>query len=50
MAALLENKFNLRHMTVRLERDNRKRCEPEHFRRCKSCDRDRFEHPIKYRR
>ena len=31
MAALLENKFNIRHMTVQLERDNRKPSEPEHF-------------------
>jgi len=31
MAALLEHKFNIRHMTVQLERDNRKRSEPEHF-------------------
>jgi len=31
MAALLEHKFNIRHMTVQLERDNRKRREPEHF-------------------
>jgi cobalt-zinc-cadmium efflux system protein len=31
MAALLEHKFNIRHMTVQLERDNRKTSEPEHF-------------------
>jgi cobalt-zinc-cadmium efflux system protein len=31
MAALLEHKFNIRHMTVQLERDNRKPSEPEHF-------------------
>lgn len=31
MAELLEHKFNIRHMTVQLERDNRKRSEPEHF-------------------
>jgi cobalt-zinc-cadmium efflux system protein len=31
MAALLEHKFNIRHMTVQLERDNRKQSEPEHF-------------------
>jgi cobalt-zinc-cadmium efflux system protein len=31
MAALLEHKFNIRHMTVQLERDNRKRSEPQHF-------------------
>jgi len=31
MATLLEHKFNIRHMTVQLERDNRKRSEPEHF-------------------
>ncbi len=31
MAALLEHKFDIRHMTVQLERDNRKPIEPEHF-------------------
>src|SRR5579863_2302791 len=31
MSSLLENKFNIRHMTVQLERDNRKDQEPEHF-------------------
>jgi cobalt-zinc-cadmium efflux system protein len=31
MAALLEQKFNIRHMTVQLERDNRKTIEPAHF-------------------
>jgi cobalt-zinc-cadmium efflux system protein len=31
MATLLEHKFNIRHMTVQLERDNRKGSEPEHF-------------------
>jgi cobalt-zinc-cadmium efflux system protein len=31
MADLLENKFNIRHMTVQLERDNRKTSEPPHF-------------------
>lgn len=31
MAALLEHKFNIRHMTVQLERDNRKTSEPKHF-------------------
>lgn len=31
MAALLEHKFNIRHMTVQLERDNRKPSEPKHF-------------------
>jgi cobalt-zinc-cadmium efflux system protein len=31
MAAILEHKFNIRHMTVQLERDNRKTSEPEHF-------------------
>jgi cobalt-zinc-cadmium efflux system protein len=31
MAAVLEHKFNIRHMTVQLERDNRKPVEPEHF-------------------
>jgi cobalt-zinc-cadmium efflux system protein len=31
MAALLEHKFNIRHMTVQLERDNRKTSEPDHF-------------------
>jgi cobalt-zinc-cadmium efflux system protein len=31
MAAMLEHKFNIRHMTVQLERDNRKTSEPEHF-------------------
>ena len=28
---LLESKFNIRHMTVQLERDSRKEREPEHF-------------------
>ena len=28
---LLERKFNIRHMTVQLERDNRQKHEPEHF-------------------
>lgn len=31
MAALLERKFNIRHMTVQLERDNRRESEPGHF-------------------
>ncbi|MBF6558738.1 MAG: cation transporter [Candidatus Binataceae bacterium] len=31
MAAILEDKFNIRHMTVQLERDNRREQEPEHF-------------------
>ncbi|MGH7986112.1 MAG: cation diffusion facilitator family transporter [Candidatus Binataceae bacterium] len=31
MSRLLEDKFNIRHMTVQLERDNRKEREPEHF-------------------
>jgi Co/Zn/Cd efflux system component len=31
MAAILEHKFNIRHMTVQLERDNRKTSEPDHF-------------------
>ncbi|HKV54323.1 MAG TPA: cation diffusion facilitator family transporter [Candidatus Binataceae bacterium] len=30
MSALLERKFNIRHMTVQLERDSRKEREPEH--------------------
>jgi cobalt-zinc-cadmium efflux system protein len=31
MSALLERKFKIRHMTVQLERNNRKDIEPEHF-------------------
>ncbi len=31
MAELLEQKFNIHHMTVQLERDNRKTIEPAHF-------------------
>lgn len=31
MSAMLERKFNIRHMTVQLERDNRRASEPEHF-------------------
>jgi cobalt-zinc-cadmium efflux system protein len=31
MAALLEQKFNIHHITVQLERDNRKTTEPAHF-------------------
>lgn len=31
MSALLERKFNIRHMTVQLERDSRKEREPGHF-------------------
>jgi Co/Zn/Cd efflux system component len=31
MSQLLEQKFNIRHMTVQLERDNRRPREPEHF-------------------
>ncbi|HEY6393990.1 MAG TPA: cation diffusion facilitator family transporter [Candidatus Binataceae bacterium] len=31
MSHLLERKFNIRHMTVQLERDNRREREPEHF-------------------
>ncbi len=31
MAALLDRKFNIRHITVQLERDNRRESEPEHF-------------------
>jgi cobalt-zinc-cadmium efflux system protein len=31
MANILEHKFNIRHMTVQLERDNRKTSEPPHF-------------------
>jgi cobalt-zinc-cadmium efflux system protein len=31
MSALLEQKFNIRHMTVQLERDSRREREPEHF-------------------
>ncbi len=31
ISVLLERKFNIRHMTVQLERDNRKVHEPEHF-------------------
>ncbi len=31
MSQLLERKFNIRHMTVQLERDSRREREPEHF-------------------
>jgi cobalt-zinc-cadmium efflux system protein len=31
ISALLEGKFRIRHMTVQLERDNRRKHEPEHF-------------------
>jgi cobalt-zinc-cadmium efflux system protein len=31
MSVMLERKFNIRHMTVQLERDNRRASEPEHF-------------------
>ncbi|MGD0075138.1 MAG: cation diffusion facilitator family transporter [Candidatus Binataceae bacterium] len=31
MSHLLEHKFNIRHMTVQLERDNRREREPAHF-------------------
>jgi cobalt-zinc-cadmium efflux system protein len=31
MSSLLEHKFNIRHMTVQLERDSRREREPEHF-------------------
>jgi cobalt-zinc-cadmium efflux system protein len=31
MAAVLEQKFNIRHMTLQLEHDNRRPHEPEHF-------------------
>jgi cobalt-zinc-cadmium efflux system protein len=31
MSSVLEHKFNIRHMTVQLERDNRRPREPEHF-------------------
>jgi cobalt-zinc-cadmium efflux system protein len=31
ISLLLERKFNIRHMTVQLERDSRKEREPEHF-------------------
>jgi cobalt-zinc-cadmium efflux system protein len=31
ISALLERKFNIRHMTVQLERDNRREREPSHF-------------------
>jgi cobalt-zinc-cadmium efflux system protein len=31
MSAMLEQKFNIRHMTVQLERDSRRASEPEHF-------------------
>jgi cobalt-zinc-cadmium efflux system protein len=31
MADVLERKFSIRHMTVQLERDNRRESEPEHF-------------------
>ncbi len=31
MSSVLEHKFNIRHMTVQLERDSRREREPEHF-------------------
>lgn len=31
MSAILEHKFNIRHITLQLERDNRRASEPEHF-------------------
>ena len=31
MHQMLEVKFNIRHMTVQLERDSRRHREPEHF-------------------
>jgi len=31
MSQVLEHKFKIRHMTVQLERDNRRPREPEHF-------------------
>ena len=31
MSAMLERKFNVRHITVQLERDSRRASEPEHF-------------------
>jgi len=31
MSAVLEHKFNIRHITLQLERDNRRASEPEHF-------------------
>jgi cobalt-zinc-cadmium efflux system protein len=31
MADLLEQKFNIHHITVQLERDNRKPSEPAHY-------------------
>lgn len=31
MSSMLEQKFNIRHMTVQLERDSRRASEPEHF-------------------
>lgn len=31
MSSVLEHKFNIRHMTVQLERDNRREREPDHF-------------------
>jgi cobalt-zinc-cadmium efflux system protein len=31
MSAMLERKFRIRHMTVQLERDNRRASEPKHF-------------------
>lgn len=31
MSVMLDRKFNIRHMTVQLERDNRRASEPEHF-------------------
>jgi cobalt-zinc-cadmium efflux system protein len=31
MSRMLEHKFNIRHVTVQLERDSRRYCEPQHF-------------------
>jgi Co/Zn/Cd efflux system component len=31
MSQMLEHKFKIRHMTVQLERDNRREREPGHF-------------------
>jgi cobalt-zinc-cadmium efflux system protein len=31
MTVLIENKFNIRHVTLQLERNNRKESEPDHF-------------------
>jgi len=31
MSALLERKFKIRHVTLQLERDNRRAIEPDHF-------------------